>query len=94
MKLYDTKGNCFFCKQKGHMMKDCIKYKKWLEKKGNLLSHMCYESNFVKVSDNTWLIDYGSTIHIANTVQGFLSLRKPTESEQRHLFRKWDAFVR
>ena len=81
MKHYDTKGNCFFCKKKGHMKKDCTKYKKWLEKKGNLLSHVCYESNFVKVSDNTWWINSSSKIHITNTVQGFLSLRKPTGSE-------------
>ncbi|XP_038983909.1 uncharacterized protein LOC120111301 [Phoenix dactylifera] len=25
---------CFFCKKQGHLKKDCIKYKKWLEKKG------------------------------------------------------------
>ncbi|XP_031091534.1 uncharacterized protein LOC115996451 [Ipomoea triloba] len=29
---------CFFCKKKGHMKKDCIKYKKWVEKKGNAKS--------------------------------------------------------
>ncbi|KAL0299968.1 UNVERIFIED_CONTAM: Secreted RxLR effector protein [Sesamum angustifolium] len=34
------------------------------------------------VPDNTWWIDSGSTIHVANTMQGFLSLRKPMGSEQ------------
>ena len=27
-------NKCFFCKRKGHMKKDCPKFKKWLEKKG------------------------------------------------------------
>ncbi|KAL0286530.1 UNVERIFIED_CONTAM: hypothetical protein Scaly_2791000 [Sesamum calycinum] len=79
---FGNKITCFFCRKTGHKKKDCPKYKKWLEKKGNLISCVCYESNFVKVPDNTWWIDSGSTIHIANTMQGFLSLRKPMGSEQ------------
>lgn len=27
-------SKCFFCKQKGHIRKDCVKFKAWLEKKG------------------------------------------------------------
>ncbi|XP_019173909.1 PREDICTED: uncharacterized protein LOC109169482 [Ipomoea nil] len=27
---------CFFCKKKGHMKKDCIKFQKWMSQKGNL----------------------------------------------------------
>ncbi|XP_074302718.1 uncharacterized protein LOC141634435 isoform X2 [Silene latifolia] len=27
-------SSCFFCKKKGHMKKDCIKFKAWLKKKG------------------------------------------------------------
>ncbi|KAF7835869.1 Retrovirus-related Pol polyprotein from transposon TNT 1-94 [Senna tora] len=34
------------------------------------------------VSSNTWWIDSGATIHISNTLQGFLNQRKPTSSEQ------------
>ncbi|XP_059629983.1 uncharacterized protein LOC132272940 [Cornus florida] len=32
----DDKGTikCFFCKKKGHMKKECLKYKAWLLKKG------------------------------------------------------------
>ena len=46
-------NKCFFCKRKGHVKKDCHKFKKWLEKKGNLSSFVCYESNMVNVNINT-----------------------------------------
>ena len=29
------KNQCFFCKKGGHWKKNCIKYKKWLEKKND-----------------------------------------------------------
>ncbi|KAL6342696.1 hypothetical protein AAG906_013102 [Vitis piasezkii] len=35
----------------------------------------------VHISYNTWWIDYGTTIHVANTMQCFLNQRKPMESE-------------
>ena len=69
-----NKGKCLFCKKMEHMKKDRAKYKKWLEKKGNL-ALTCLESNF-------WWIDSSTTIHIANNVQGFLNLQKLVESEQ------------
>ena len=53
MKKDGNKDKCRFCKKKGHWKKDCLKYKKWLEKKGNL-TFVCYESNFTEVSDNAW----------------------------------------
>ena len=73
---------CFFCKKKGHMKKDCSKFKIWLDKKGTLFSFVCYESNMVSVNHNTWWIDFGSTIHVSNTLQGMQNLRKPVGSEQ------------
>ena len=39
------------------MKKDCLKFKKWLEKKGNLLSFVCYEYNMIIININTWWID-------------------------------------
>ena len=58
----------FFCKKKGHMKKDCLKFKIWLDKKGTQFSFVCYESNMVNVNHNTWWIDSGSTIHVSNTL--------------------------
>ena len=59
---------CFFYKKKGHVKKKCLKFQKWLEKKGNPTSFICYESNMVNVNTNTWWIDSGSTIHISNSL--------------------------
>ena len=49
---------------------------------GNPISCVCYESNMVEVSHNTWWVDSGSTIHISNSLQGMMNLRKPVGSEQ------------
>ncbi|XP_028124521.1 uncharacterized protein LOC114321552 [Camellia sinensis] len=35
-----------------------------------------------KVTSNTWWIDSGATTHITNDMQGYLSTRKPKESER------------
>ncbi|KAL5773014.1 hypothetical protein ACOSP7_012630 [Xanthoceras sorbifolium] len=75
-------SKCFFCKKKGHMKKDCVKFKKWLEDKSNQISFVCYESNMVNISINTWWIDSSSTIHISNSLQGLQNLRKPVGSQQ------------
>jgi hypothetical protein len=83
IKQNGKKDTCFFCKKGGHMKKDCQKYIKWLERKGNLISLVCHESFFVEAPNNTWWIDSGSTIHIVNSMQGFLTTRKPTSNEQR-----------
>ena len=36
----------------------------------------------VNININTWWIDFGSTIHILNSMQGLQNLRKPVGSEQ------------
>jgi hypothetical protein len=37
---------------------------------------------FVEAPSNTWWIESSSTIHIVNTMQGFLNTRKPASNEQ------------
>ena len=76
----------FFYKKKGHVKKKCLKFQKWLEKKGNPTSFVCYESNMVNVNTNTWWIDSGSTIHVSNSLQDMQNLRKLVRSEQFILF--------
>ncbi|KAL4342439.1 hypothetical protein GQ457_08G014610 [Hibiscus cannabinus] len=76
---------CFFCKKKGHLKKDRVKYKGWLEKKGKSISLVCFESNMVDDNYNTWWIDSGSTIHVSNSLQGLKNLREPVGAE-RHIY--------
>ena len=61
-------NKCFFCKKKGQIKKECAKFKKWFEKKGNLSSFVCYESDMVNVNINIWQIDSRFTIHVANSL--------------------------
>ena len=68
------------------MKKKCLKFQKWLEKKGNPTSFVCFESNMVNINTNTWWIDSGSIIHISNSLQGIQTLRKLVSSEQFILF--------
>ena len=58
-----------------------MKFKAWFEKKGILSSYVCCESHLVNVPISTWWIDSGSTIHVATSVQGFLSQRLITKGE-------------
>lgn len=73
---------CYFCGKKGHVKKDCSKRRAWFEKRGINLSFVCYESNLAEVPSNTWWIDSGATTHITNSMQGFLTTRKPKDSER------------
>jgi transposase InsO family protein len=77
---------CYFCKKIGHMKRACRRYKRWLEKRakkeGNIHNiSVCFESNHVDFSHNTWWLDSGATIHVSNTLQGFITKRAPSKDE-------------
>ncbi|XP_042490585.1 uncharacterized protein LOC122070492 [Macadamia integrifolia] len=67
------KVKCFFCKKEGHLRKDYQKHRAWFKKKGNNSILVCFQINLVDVPCNTWRIDSGATVHIKNSIQGFLS---------------------
>ena len=50
------------------MKKNCPKFKKWFEKTSNLFSFVCYKSSMANISINTSWIDFGSPIHIVNSL--------------------------
>ena len=77
---------CFFCKKKGHMKKDCTKYKNWLAKNehaGNDSLALVCESNLSEASSSSWWLDSGATNHVAFTIQGFINRRKPNPDESK-----------
>ncbi|GAV57386.1 UBN2_2 domain-containing protein, partial [Cephalotus follicularis] len=55
-----TKGlvgpKCNFSKARGHVRKDCLKFRKWLEKKGTLSICICYEPFTINAPSNTWCV--------------------------------------
>jgi hypothetical protein len=66
---------CHFCRKFGHVQKDCHKRKAWFEKKCKHLACACFESNLTVVPSNTWWIDSCSTVHVSNSMQGFLTIK-------------------
>ncbi|KAK3002003.1 hypothetical protein RJ639_020929 [Escallonia herrerae] len=82
----DSSGpRCHFCKDKGHMRKECHKFREWLKKKGNLSICFCYESYTIDAPLNTWWVDTGATVHITNSLQGFLSVKKLNKGDRNVL---------
>jgi hypothetical protein len=64
-----------WCKKRGHYQKNCIEFLKHLNKQGE--DHVTFvdESLFLSYAKSTWWIDSGATIHITNSLQGFLTRR-------------------
>ena len=77
---------CFFCKKKGHIKKDCAKFKAWLSKcestSNDSLALVC-ESNLSEAPSSSWWLDSGATNHVAFTIQGFINRRKLNQDESK-----------
>jgi len=80
-KIYKEK-TCFFCKKAGHFKKDCLKRKKWFEKKGTYYVSIGFKSNLIEVPNNTWWLNSGATTHVSHVLQGFLSIQPIRETEK------------
>ena len=48
----------------------------------NHLVNVCFESNIIDVSLDTWWLDSGATIHTCNSMQEVIRRRIPTSLEQ------------
>ena len=44
--------------------------------------NVCFESDIIDVSSDTWWLDSGATIHACNSMQVMISRRSPTSLEQ------------
>lgn len=73
---------CRFCKYRGHIQKECPKFREWLDKKGSYFSYVTYESFSIDVPSNTWWVDSGSMIHVTNSLQGFRSKKMLRKGER------------
>ncbi|XP_066396273.1 uncharacterized protein [Miscanthus floridulus] len=80
-----TKGpKCRFCKNFGHVRKDCDGFKNWLAKKHTHdVITFVDEFFYANVSPNTWCIDSGATMHITNSSLGFLTVRRLAKGEPK-----------
>ena len=74
------------CEKLGHFKKDCLKHKAWFKKKGKPSAFVYFESNLVEVSYNPWWIDSSCTIHVSNTMQGFLTTQIINSPNEKFVF--------
>jgi molybdopterin converting factor small subunit len=78
------KDQCMWCFKRGHYQKNYIEFLKHLNKIGE--DHVIFidESLFLSYAKSTWWIDLGATIHVANSMQGFV-MRRSLEEEKEAL---------
>jgi hypothetical protein len=76
------KDQCRWCKRRGHYQKNCIEFLKHLNREGE--DHVTFvdESLFLNYAQSTWWIDSGVTIHVANSLQEFLTRRTLRRGER------------
>lgn len=60
-------GSCYFCKNRGHQKKDCIKYKAWLAKQGN--SHKGASGSGARSSDRVNTVDESNFLFLVGGTQ-------------------------
>lgn len=71
------------CKKTGHYKKDCPGFLKMImEKRGENILSFVNESLYAKYLKSTWWIDSGTTVHVANSLNGFRSTRTMQRSER------------
>jgi hypothetical protein len=66
------KDQCKWCKRKGYYQKKCIEFLKYLNRECEDHVTFVVESLLLIYAKSTWWIDLGATIHVANSLQGFV----------------------
>jgi hypothetical protein len=69
------KDQCKWCFKRGHYQKNYSEFLKHLNRDGE--NHVTFVDEFLFLSyaKSTWWIDSGATIHVANSLQGFVMRR-------------------
>ena len=80
-KKEENKMQCHFCHKKGYKRRYYFGFKSWLEKKGKTQCLVSYKSYLVNVPPNSWWIDIGASIHITNSLYGYLTSKRPSKGE-------------
>jgi hypothetical protein len=84
-KFIVNKDQCLYYKKEGHYKKDYPEFLKMImAKKGENIIAFINKSMFIQYSKSTWWIDLGATVHVANSLQEFRSMRT-TQRSERHV---------